>query len=201
MGCADGTREGFAALDMFPRIAGCAGGWSVQGMTDVPSCDHASGNSTTNPDGVGCSSADLCTANFHVCTSANDVASRSPSGCDGASVGEPAPSFFATLQTGPGLATCSGADGSVCDAPGSPFNCDGSCHNDLFGCGDLGNPPDPSCGVLDATSGNLCGALGAPWVCPSVGGPAGDPYSAGCSEFISVTKLGPEAGGVLCCAN
>ena len=156
-------------------------------------CGHAAGNSGSNPNGTGCSVADLCSANFHVCTSDVDVQDSAPLGCYGATLGSTTPVFFATEESGPGCTLCEGQGGGpTCNFSAcSGCNATGSCENDLFGCGDLGNTPNSSCGVLNETSGDLCSALGSPWSCGS----------NGCAEWAAVAKTGPTGGGVLCCAN
>lgn len=192
-GCADGTREGFVDEDQYPNIAACSGGWSVPGLlkAPVPSCGFAAGNSGPNPKGIGCSAADLCAPGFHVCKGADDVASRSPTGC-GLLTEEPN-LFFATRQGSTGCAICTlgtGTDPGFCNG----CSCQSGCAqldttaNDLFGCGTVGNFP-AECGVLDRTSGNQCGALGFPWSC------TGDD----CGESLSVVKVDATGGGVLCC--
>jgi hypothetical protein len=68
----------------------------------------------------------------------------------------------------------------------------------------MGDAPDATCGVLNETSGNLCGALTVGgWVCNSVAGTGpGGAYGAGCNEEQVVVKtVGNAGGGVLCCAN
>jgi hypothetical protein len=193
IGCADTTREGFLSTTSYPRIAACSGGFAVAGMASPTQCNNTSGNSSSNPNGNGCAAADLCAPNFHICFSSGDVANNSTTGCTGAA---PSPNlFFASLQSGPGCELCGGAQGQpACSFPADCNGCQGfGCENDVFGCGDLGDPPDSSCGVLNEFSNNLCSALGAPWNCPNV--------NAGCSEFATVTKSGPSNGGVLCCGN
>ncbi|MDI3289140.1 MopE-related protein [Polyangium sp. 15x6] len=196
-GCSDGTREGFVDEQQFPLIAACSGGWSVPGIhtAPVPQCNHVTGNTSPNPNGNGCSAADLCSPGFHVCKGADDVASHAPDGCFG--VGFTPNVFFATGQGSTGCGICTlgtNTDPDICNG----CSCGGDCAtteltaNDLFGCGTLGNSNDGNCGVLDVTSANACGALFAPWQC---GG--GDL----CAEAHIVTKLGPEGGGVLCCAD
>ncbi len=107
-----------------------------------------------NPNGMGCSAADLCAPGFHVCKSEGDVKAHSPTGCINAA---PAPNlFFATGQSSSGCGVC--ALGTVVN----PVVCNGcSCGtncaqtmlttNDLFGCGSAG-ASSAQCGVLDRTS-------------------------------------------------
>jgi hypothetical protein len=60
----------------------------------------------------------------------------------------------------------------------------------VFGCGDLGIPPDvTTCAPLDRFSNDLCAALPPPWACGA----------DAIAEANSVTKATSEAGGVLCC--
>ncbi len=195
-GCSDGTREGYLDEDLYPLIAGCSGGWSFPGLivAPLPQCNLVSGNTSPNPSGNGCSAADLCSPGFHVCKGAEDVSFRSPTGCDGVGL---APGFFATRQGSTGCAICTLGtitDPDVCNGCSCATNCEqnDSTANDLFGCGTLGNAASGNCGVLDLTSGNGCLALGSPWLCEAGGG---------CNEANAVTKLGPEGGGVLCCAD
>ena len=172
VGCSDGTREGFASLDMFPDIAACAGGWSVPGLGASPACGRKSGNGSTNPTGKDCSAADLCQVGWHVCESPAAVAERTGGqGCAAAGVaGQNA--FFAIRQAGPGDAQC------------------GVGNNDLFGCGDVGATPDATtCAPLDRFSNDLCVALPDTWQCGDVG----------TEELNNVTKAASEGGGVLCC--
>jgi hypothetical protein len=173
-GCSDGTREAFADRVAFPRIAACAGGWSVPGLgtTATPLCDRASGNDSANPTGKDCSVADLCQIGWRVCETPAAVAERSAgAGCTAAGIaGQNA--FYAIRQSGPGAASC------------------GVGANDLFGCGDVGEPADPAtCAPLDRSSNNLCVALPPTWACGA----------DGARELDNVTKAASTGGGVLCC--
>lgn len=174
LGCSDGTREGFATIASFPNIAACNGGWSVPGVlgTTAPACGRASGNSSANATGAGCSVADLCQVGWHVCSDAIDVAGKSDgSGCANAAFA--GDSFYATRQSGNG--------GGLCEATGA---------NDLFGCGSAGSTPDPAtCGVLDRSSADLCAAIATTFVCGA----------DGFQEANAVTKADSANGGVLCC--
>jgi len=192
-GCADGTREAFVDRVQYPDIAGCAGAFSVPGIFPdaPPACGRKAGNTASQPFGEGCGASDLCSAGFHVCHSAADVQKRSPDGCAGA-VDAPPASFFATGQSGPGCGFCATGTNATC----TNSTCKPGClqtnmtTNDIFGCGTVGNTPDPgSCGVLDRFSYNFCAALPSTWSCP------GD----GTGELLLVTKTGPGGGGVLCC--
>ncbi|MBN9163565.1 MAG: hypothetical protein BGO98_17890 [Myxococcales bacterium 68-20] len=173
-GCSDGSREGFTPAPMFPNIAACAGGWSVPGLgtTTTPACGRVSGNDSANPTGKDCSVADLCQVGWHVCETPAAVATKSGGeGCVAAGLnGQNA--FFAIRQAGSGAAAC---------GPGT---------NDLFGCGDVGAPPDAeTCAPLDRFSGDLCTSLPTTWACGADGG----------NELGNVTKTASEGGGVLCC--
>ncbi|WP_437708131.1 hypothetical protein WMF45_29320 [Sorangium sp. So ce448] len=196
-GCSDGTREGFLDEAVYPLIAACSGGWSIPGIltATAPRCGHLAGNDSANPTGLTCGAADLCAPGFHVCAGAEDVARRSPTGCEGAQFGPDL--FFATRQGSTGCAIC--ATGSLEDSPScTGCSCARGCAtspltaNDLFGCGSRGGRPiAASCGVLDRFSDDLCGAIGSMWNC------RGD----GCNEANVVTKTSDEGGGVLCCAD
>jgi hypothetical protein len=172
-GCADGTREAFGSPVLFPDIAACAGGWSVPGLgTTTPACGRVSGNGSPNPTGKDCSVADLCQVGWSVCETPAAVALKSAGvGCAAAgTTGQNA--FFAIRQSGPGGAAC------------------GVGANDLFGCGDVGEPADPAtCAPLDRFSSDLCAALPATWACGA----------SNLDELNNVTKTASEGGGVLCC--
>ena len=102
VGCSDGTREGFRDVANWPDIAGCAGGWQRLGLLDLvaraPLCNRVSGNDSSNPNGDGCSAADLCAGGWHGCVDGPDVASSSPTGCE--SVGSPGDQAFFAVMTG-----------------------------------------------------------------------------------------------------
>jgi hypothetical protein len=173
-GCSDGTREAFASVSTFPNIAACAGGWAIAGLvtTTAPACGRAAGNDSANEAGEGCNVADLCQAGWHVCTSAAEVAAKSGDGTCAGAVVEGQNAFFVVRESGGGNAQC------------------GVGTNDLFGCGDVGLPPDAAtCAPLDRFSNDLCSALPATWSC---GADSAD-------EANHVTKTASEGGGVLCC--
>jgi hypothetical protein len=180
VGCADGSREGFADLGRWPRIAGCSGGFRVPGVDGdgarSPHCDREAGNTGANPAGVGCSAADLCAAGWQICTDAGDVERSSPTGCAGA-----APDGYALFFL---VATGASPDG-IC-VPGAGFE------NDLFGCGSFGDPVHPSCAPLDRRLDFTgCYATRGLWSC-------GDDRTH-LQETAEVSKAGPGLGGVLCC--
>ena len=175
VGCSDGSREGFTSTALFPDIAACAGGWTIAGLgttTTSPACGRMSGNGSANPNGEGCNVADLCQVGWHVCETAAAVGAKSGgSGCAGAGIVDQN-AFFAVRQSGGGGAAC---------GPGT---------NDLFGCGDVGAPPDAvTCAPLDRFSNDLCTSLPATWSCGT----------DGTNELDNVTKTASEGGGVLCC--
>jgi hypothetical protein len=189
-GCADGTREAFKSAKRYPDIAGCAGGFALPGVVVVqpPACQRRAGNDSANPNGDGCNVSDLCAKGWHVCTGAKDVAERAPDGCAGSLDSSPA-TFFATRQSGPGYGQC--ANGSERCAPSSgSLGClqTPELRDDFYGCGDFGPLAAPSCAPLNRSSSNLCEMMPRPWKC-----------SGHVSEAATVTKRGPESGGVLCC--
>jgi hypothetical protein len=180
-GCADGSREGFADLGRWPRIAGCAGGFRVPGVDGdgarTPTCDREAGNTGANPAGVGCSAADLCAPGWQICTDGGDVERSSPTGCAGAAADGYALFFL--------VATGASPDG-IC-VPGAGFE------NDLFGCGSFGGPVHPSCAPLDRRLDFTgCYATRGLWSC-------GDDRTH-LQETAEVSKAGPGLGGVLCCS-
>jgi len=181
VGCSDGTREGFASLTLFPRLAGCEGAWAIAGMRWSPGCDRKNGNNI-NPSGVGCAAADLCAPGWAVCSSRNEIATRLGAGsCENATT-DPN-TFFAT---------------SVGSVPSFGWKCDDQTNStdDLYGCGTSGNSFVPSapnvvntCLPLTKSSDNDCSSLDrAFWRCSG----------SSTMEQLNVTKL-QGAGGVLCC--
>ncbi|MDP3276932.1 MAG: hypothetical protein Q8Q09_17165 [Deltaproteobacteria bacterium] len=195
-GCADGVREAFRDRQRYPDIAGCAGGFSLQGLAreTSPTCARGAGNDGPNPNGVGCSASDLCAAGFHVCRSSREVAVRSFNGCDGATDGPP-DSFWATRQTGPGCGECATGMAAGCSARDCRTDCapNNDTTNDIFGCGSQGALPRQSCAPLNRFGSNLCGALSQPWTCAS------NEAGADVRESEFIRKPGPGGGGILCC--
>lgn len=174
IGCADGTREAFD-LAQEPAIAGCSGGWETAGIAAVrtPTC-AATGDSSANPTGRGCSAADLCAEGWHVCADKQDVYAHlvGKPACLWETADEAARLFFASAQ------------------PASFSSCDASGTDDLFGCGSLGNTAPASCDPLARVSGNVCIDL-------TVGGwDCGTDFMA---EAVHVTKAFATGGGALCC--
>lgn len=194
VGCADGEREGFLDLEKYPSIAACGGGFQVPGVLGelVPACNWGGGDDGPNPNGAGCSAWDLCQPGWHVCKSALEVAELAPSGCADATLGTEA--FFVTRQSGTGCGKCAmgGSTTPNCDTCSCADGClqTEATSNDVFGCGNMGDPTE-GCGVLNAFSNDVCGALGFPWSCGN----------DGCSEAHAVLKTAPERGGALCCAD
>lgn len=171
-GCSDKTREGFSDGATWPRIAGCAGAWTVAGVNAItgPTCGRIAGNTSANPTGAGCNAEDLCQDGWHLCLSQNDVIASSPAGCSDPN-GAPN-QFFVTRQAG-----AAGA----CSATGL---------DDLFGCGSQGAAL-AGCPPLDRSSGNMCGALSiGGWACPDMQ-----------AEARTVIKTDDDGGGALCCKN
>lgn len=185
VGCSDGTREGFAELTTYPSIAACAGGWQEPGLlssaSQTPQCDRSAGNEGNNPDGGGCSVADLCSVGWHVCETATEVAAATAGmGCAPAyELYLAKPAFFLTRQRAVGL---------VCD----PTNQDGD--NNVYGCGNIGSAADKSCAPFMHMLRDSDCANHKPWACADNGQPGNTQ-----DEYDIVTKSGAAAGGVLCC--
>lgn len=140
--------------------------------TTTPACALGAGDDGANPTGAGCNVADLCAAEWHVCTTPAEVGASSSTGCVGATAGGDPDLFFATRQSGPGSGDC------------------GAGANDLFGCGNWGSPIIGSgCAPFDVFSHNLCNQLGPPWDCGS----------DDVQEANNVVKTAADGGGVLCC--
>jgi|GEM_PF-2109854 hypothetical protein len=195
VGCADGAREGFRDTTRFARIAACGGGFALPGVLveEAPACGRAGGDDGMRPGGEGCRAVDLCAAGWHVCRSAAEVAVASPGGCAG--LGDVRSAFFATAQSGPGCRLCAVGTrtcgfGECSDECAPDRRAGSSMANDVFGCGTLGDTPDPNCGPLDRFSGNECALLEGPWDCSG---------TSGFDEALVLTKPGPDRGGVLCC--
>jgi hypothetical protein len=186
VGCSDGGREGFRDVTNWPSIAGCAGAFDQPGVIGspdlAPMCDWLAGDSNTNRDGIGCTAADLCAANWHVCRNGDDVAKHSPSGgCEGCvPAGETR--FFLVASGASPMGICSPDPGEV---------------NDLHGCGGFGRPEVQGCaplarrmGFADCLATKGVDTKGV-WNC---GGPEDS-----LREAMVVTKTGTTLGGVLCC--
>jgi hypothetical protein len=180
VGCSDGTREGFADVDGWPRIAGCAGGWQAVGLlapaSRVPACNRIAGNDSENPTGDLCAAPDLCAPNWHACLDGPDVASHSPTGdCEGAVLpGEKA--FFLVM---------------VGASPQGVCYRDPSAANDLHGCGSIGEPDSDGCPPLDRRMNFAdCAATGV-WQCGTA--------NESLIEAGVVSKPAAPLGGVLCC--
>jgi hypothetical protein len=180
-GCSDGTREGFRNATLWPSIAGCAGGFSVPGVIGSPgpkpTCRLVAGDGSTNPNGLGCSAADLCATGWHLCRDGTDVVKSSPTGdCEGCvAAGEPR--FFLVASGASPMGIC---------APDPTFA------NDLHGCGGLGQPESPECSPLTRRMGFAdCIETGSIWACGGA--------DKNLQEAAWVTKTGPSLGGVLCC--
>lgn len=183
IGCSDGTREGFRDFTHWPKIAGCAGAWRLPGLivasTRVPQCMHVAGNDSRNPEGLGCSAADLCAPTWHACLGGPDVASHSPTGgCE--SIVLPGEEALFVVMAG-------ASPEGVCYP-------DPAATNDLHGCGSMhiGQPESGGCPPLNRRLGfSDCAATAGVWEC----GTAADSLS----EATVVTKPDPSLGGVLCC--
>lgn len=215
LGCADGTREGFVDMTMFPDIAGCSGGFQIPGVmpfdpgtapacptlatydTLDPACNHTAGNDGPNPTGVGCDVEDLCAIGWHVCTSANDIINCSPEGCAGATTTSDPPLFFTSRQSSNGCVECATGTrvASDCDSKSCTTGCEetASTSNDVFGCGNFGAQQTfTGCGPLDRFSGNLCtGLAGSSWSCQDDG--------SGYCEAYAIVHTDASYGGALCC--
>lgn len=180
VGCSDGTREGFRDIKNWPSIAGCAGGWTSYGLLSLsarkPECLRVDGNDSGNPEGVGCSAADLCAPTWHACLDGPDVASHSPTGgCESAV--SPGDEALFVVMTG-------ASPQGVC----SP---DPSAANDLHGCGSIGQPESAGCAPLDRRMNFADCTATVVWQC-------GTPDDS-LREADVVTKSGSSLGGVLCC--
>jgi hypothetical protein len=165
-GCADGTREGFRDLVAYPDIAACAGAWNEGGLMAPPM-----GNGCTPSVVQRCAAADLCATGWAICVNHTDMATHGAVACDASADA----GFYATLQRSHSAGMC--IDDLAYD-------------NDLFGC-DAPVVRDPSvlnCAPIDATSGDLCNALTAAWVCAD-----------GSHELSTVLKTAASDGGILCC--
>jgi hypothetical protein len=211
-GCSDGTREGFLDQVQYPHIAGCAGGWAEPGVTPdevKQTCGGKAGNDSSNPQGKGCSTPDLCAAGWHVCRGFEEVALKSPTGCAGSTPPDAKPKslFFAMRQPSFNGSACEGWDKLAQKA-----------FNDVFGCGNLGTGlgPDKKCGPLDrvlaSTQPDSCGFNEAepplgPWECKggqdshlNEGKLVTKKACAGESCSYDGYPVGSEdKGGVLCC--
>jgi len=218
VGCADGTREGFQSQATFPAIAACAGGWDGESgaagfggvfpsplRTTSVTCAQ-NGNSGSNPNGTGCSAADLCAPGWHICAGGEVIARASggltsPAQTDGcAATTWPPSSFFAAAIGSTGCFECAEPSGTLTGPSCTNASCAVGCQanpaitNDLFGCGTEGVVIG-TCGDVDRSSNDLCGSLDAGWACGT----------DGTRESVNATHVPSRApgtmGGVLCCAS
>ncbi len=215
-GCSDGSREGFTDTSLYRIIAACGGAWTVPGaFHSAPACARAAGNGGANSAGDGCNVEDLCAAGWHVCYGPDDIDIRTGGrGCqDAVSASYPnAGSGAASVSTSPGAAffmtRTSGSGVGNCDEVVNGFP---QSFNDIFGCGNLGAPPQPNCAPLNRFGHNQCQAMhtyNASGSLPaSVYGYLSNEYAWFCNdggngtrESQHVTKSRPgDQGGVLCC--
>ncbi len=216
IGCADGVREGFTNMTLYPNITACGGAWTVPGVfKDDPACSRAAGNTGTNSAGTGCNVEDLCAEGWHVCYGPDDINTRTggrgcadsvaadyPNSGNGTTgTGTPGGAFFITRTSGSGVGNC---DEVVNGLPQS--------FNDIFGCGNLGDFPQPNCSPLNRFGHNQC--QGVRNSAPYGGSPATafgfadlsewawecNDGAGGTNESKFVTKRFPLVqGGVLCC--
>lgn len=193
-GCSDGSREGFRDVANWPAIAGCAGGFDRPGLLQaVSTCGLLAGDTSVNPNGSGCSAADLCAPQWHLCLGGADVAAHSSTGgCEGATSADES-LFFAAAQGATTMGIClpeRGADAS--SAPLCLADAGASTSNDLHGCGGLGEPESAACAPFSRRMGFAdCLATQGVWKC-------GDASTPLC-EAALVTKPDASLGGVLCC--
>ena len=183
VGCSDGTREGFRDYANWKDIAGCAGAFDQPGVLGspnlLPSCDLLAGDTNSNYAGKGCTAADLCAANWHVCRNGADVATHSPTGDCESCVPAGEPRFFLVALGASSMGIC------------SP---NGYESNDLHGCGGLGQPETEGCAPMSRRMGFAdCLASHGVWNCGN--------QDDSLQEAKVVTKPGVNLGGVLCCKN
>jgi hypothetical protein len=181
VGCSDGTREGFRDVANWPRIAGCAGAFDQMGVIGtpdlLPTCDLQAGDTSANPEGMGCSAADLCAEHWHLCRNGSDVAQHSPTGDCESCVPAGEPRFFLVGTGASSFGVCS---------PDPPEA------NDLHGCGWLGQPESDGCYPLSRRMGFAdCLATQGVWDCGS--------ELDSLQEAAVVTKRKSTLGGALCC--
>ncbi|PIR66550.1 MAG: hypothetical protein COU51_03365 [Parcubacteria group bacterium CG10_big_fil_rev_8_21_14_0_10_36_14] len=161
---------------------GCADG-TREGFvvaTDFPNIAGCSGT-WSNP---GLQNASyLCESGWHICQDYQDVAQNMPYGKDCTHCWNGTDKrFFATLQPSSGFGYC---------------NTSGT--NDIFGCGNFGDPPQPSsCGLLNYFSSEDCMAIKYPYTGAPETWRCGD-TSDSSNELTTVVKFQAIGGGVLCC--
>jgi len=181
IGCSDGTRESYQNMSQRPSIAGCEGGFQVEGVTTqqsrAPQCGRQAGNDGSNPGGVGCSVEDLCSSGWHVCENAAEVSSATNgAGCDSST--SITPEFWLTRQVQTSQGVCAG-----------PPNV-----NNLTGCGNIGYLTQMSqgCAPLERSMRYIECQSSPSWDCGGM--------TDNLNEAELVTK-GQGGGGVLCCRN
>src|SRR5262249_50659879 len=135
------------------------------------------GNSSANPNGMGCNVEDLCAEGWYVCHGAADVMAHSATGqCD--PFADPnAPQIFITRQVQDANGVCSMLPDQ----------------NNVTGCGVvIGGAPVGGCDPLNRRMRNYDCFPDPVWFCGTMADP-------GNTEAALVRKDGPDRGGVLCC--
>ena len=142
-----------------------------------PACDLLAGDSNSKRDGIGCSAADLCAANWHVCRNGYDVAIiRGPAIAKAACLTTNRASFWSPRA----------------HPPWESARLIPQATNDLHGCGGLGQPEALGCAPLSRRMGFAdCLATNGVWNCGT--------QDNSLQEAKVVTKPGTSLGGVLCC--
>jgi hypothetical protein len=216
VGCSDGTREGFTDTSRYTTIAACGGAWTVPGVFhSAPACNRQAGNGNSNSNGNGCNVEDLCATGWHVCHGPDDIAIRTGGrGCaDAVAANYPNnASGSPTVSTTPGgaffMTRTSGSGTGNCDEVVNGFP---QSFNDIFGCGNMGAPPQPNCAPLNRFGHNQCQAMHTYTAYGSLPaqsyGYTASEYAWFCNDGTTgwyesqhVTKTRPhDQGGVMCC--
>ncbi len=190
-GCADGTRETFTDETHYPAIAGCQGGFTVAGVVTIgsqsPQCGRHAGNTAPENQIDGCSVADLCAVGWHVCSSSQDVADSLAHGKNNGQCDDSVDNAFWITRQSQSASPLSGGTGL--------YACASNAHNNLVGCGPLGQQlqTNQGCGPLDRVlNASTCGN-GSAWECGGTGG------TATLTEADVVVKRNLQNGGALCC--
>ncbi|MCG3174227.1 MAG: hypothetical protein GMKNLPBB_02455 [Myxococcota bacterium] len=175
MGCSDGKHEG---VNDGYTIFACKGGWDAAGVDTPSRCGRKAGDDSSNPNGTGCSAADLCATGFHLCDGKNDIAKYG--GCNLRNWEQ---GFWMTSQNSENSNACAGGG-----------------YQDVYGCGTLGRSVSQGCSPLTRRSTAAC-YNERYWNAPDIlfgddGWSCSGSYT---EEGRYIKHAGGRNGGVLCC--
>ena len=139
VGCADGAREGFTTIAMFPNVAGCAASWNAAVSMRATATAQPCGDDIQ----LCATPADACSPGWHIC-GANGQPAELTTRMTEAECASAGDATIANARFAAALSHCSSYDGAICgyDVPrgcaldgacAEPVCCGAGCRNDA-GC-------------------------------------------------------------------